>query len=1103
MRFSRHSNNSLLAQSSAVILAGSFPDIQRAPAGTVISPSSELRPRLAAADCEDEMRSRLSVGRLSVLVRRRPFYAAAGTVGIAALLALLLMPLRARLNDPLQLLQGDHRTFEARVAALAYAPLRQTRGATPGSHGRAASDGVIFDLQTRVEEDRSPENLQRLAIAELAIGQPARALALVEEAHRARPDDASILSDLAAAELAAGHVADAAEHSAMALENDPARTEAAFTWAAAMEKFSNRPAAIQAWQRYLTMDATGPWADEARQRLASLEEPRLTWAEERGLLVAGADDATIERLVAKYPYHARLRILNVLLPNWATSGDARVYALAHAMASKRAASDPYLLEAVEHAGRARNAVIPAIVQFRAGLDAYDSGEFDRAASLFVEAAGIYKSAGSPLWIVSAIYAASTEAYAGRPADALARIEVVEEWLAASGDRYPSMICDAVWLRGLLQARSGFPALALNAFRRAAAAAHRSGEIEQETAAQELVAAILEINGNPREAEEARIAALRSSDSISADRSRMFGTYADTAYAALGAGRPRVARAFTYSQMFVAEQEYDALLRSADQEKEPSRRDRIHANAREIRDRWGAESDARRALALLEIGRIDAAAQAIASARARAMAIMSPGYRDRVIADVDFATGLIEQRHGHARDAIAAFTSAIVGWERQTWRLHTAAGHLARAEAQRTAGDLRAAESDYRAGIEDMEAQRNGLEPELRVAYFERADRLFDRLIELLLEEGHDAEALTIAERRRARVLLDQVAAGDAAIPLDAEHIRGSMRSGEALVEITLLEKSAEIWLIYDGRIAHVRSPASRRTIEDAVARHLAAIDRGDEATVRREGRWFYDQLLGPLVSGLPPDTTLAIVADGALYALPFATLVTPDNRYLVEQFALSTVPSASVFLRPTPPRASESLLAVAQPQPGDMERLPGAAAEARNVAKHHSRGRYAVGTAIGPGEFLASAGSVASVHFAGHAKTDVDHPSQSALLFESVEGPAEELTAAQIAARRLPSAPLVILAACSTGRGKLRRNEGIQSLSAAFLQAGARGVVATLWDVDDAQSAKLFRSFHQQLREGARPIDALRSAQRVLLHSSDPRDRSPSLWASVVVEGTR
>jgi CHAT domain-containing protein len=1090
-----------LPEPSAVILAGSFTDIEKASAGAAAGLPSELRLSPVAADREGEMKIRLHVGRLVAFLRRHPaLHGAAWGVGIATFLVLAFVQLRARFDDPLQRLQLAHRPFEARLTGFAYAPWRATRADNSEWAGSTAVARARTDLQEALEAERSPENLRRAAAADLATGNASSARALLEEAHRLQPKDASILSDLAAAELADHRIGAAAEHSARAMELDPMHAEAAFTWAMAMEQFSNRPAAIDAWRRYLIIDPDRGWAVEARAHLDALEEPRATWAEERNALVPGADAATIRRLVAKYPYHTRLRVLNVLMPEWARRGDAQVFALMRAMAQERAARDPYLLDCVEHAASHREAVVPGILKFQEGLSAYDAGDFDRAFVSFSEAEQIYDAAHSPLAIIAAVFAASMNAYAGRTDESLARAARIETRLISANDRYPSMLGDTVWLRGLVQQRTGFPGLALENYRRAAAALHRSGETEQEIAAQQLIATALDYHGDPLDAEQVRIAALRASESISADRDRMFGAYADTTYTALRSGRPRLARAFAYAQMAVAEEQYEVIARATTGS--VAERERQLAGARELRERWGADADVRRALALLDIGRAGEAEQSIASARTRAMSIASAGYRDRVLAEIDFTTGLVAQRRNQVRASIAAFTSAIELWNRQQFRLHTASGYLARAEAYRTSGDRAAAERDYRAGIEDFEAQRDGLEPDLRVAHFERAERLFERLISLLLEAGRDADALTIAERKRARVLLDQVAAGDAAIPLDAEQIREALPKGRALLEITTLDASVESWLVFDGRITHARAAASRQEIEDAVGRQLAAIDGGDPSALRQNGRWLYDTLLASLVSALPIDTNVVVVADGVVQTLPFATLITPDDRYVIERFALPTAPSASVLLRQMPRHEYSSLLSVAEPQPGDLPRLHAAAAEAQSAAEQQPHSRYAAGAAIGPNEFLSEAGNRSCVHFAGHARTDVEHPSRSALLFESTSGPADELTASRIGSSRLQSAPLVVLAACSTGRGKLRRNEGIQSLAAAFLQAGARGVVATLWDVEDVRSAKLFRSFHLQLREGARPADALRSAQRALLRSNDPRDRSPSIWASAVVEGT-
>ena len=64
----------------------------------------------------------------------------------------------------------------------------------------------------------------------------------------------------------------------------------------------------------------------------------------------------------------------------------------------------------------------------------------------------------------------------------------------------------------------------------------------------------------------------------------------------------------------------------------------------------------------------------------------------------------------------------------------------------------------------------------------------------------------------------------------------------------------------------------------------------------------------------------------------------------------------------------------------------------------------------------------------------------------------------------------------------------------AFLEAGARHVVAGLWDVDDAATSRLMGDFYQQIAQGTSPGTALRRAKLNLLHSGSLY-RKPFFWA--------
>ncbi|MBV9497706.1 MAG: CHAT domain-containing protein [Acidobacteria bacterium] len=920
------------------------------------------------------------------------------------------------------------------------------------------------------------DQLHRLGAAELARGMTANAREHFARAASEAPTNAEILSDLAASEIALGRYLDAAEHAGLARELDPTLPAAAFNWALAMEKVANRPAAIAGWQRYLQIDAASGWAAEARQHVAQLQAPRFDWPTEKLGLVAGASAATIRRLVERYPQHARTRIQNILLPEWAESGDPALLSLMQSMAAVRAEQDPFLADVVAHAATRRLELREGFREFKAACNASEAGDGERTAAHFGEAARIFEREGSPLKDAAAIYSASAAFFAGHADSVLERMQTIEDRLHAEGDRYPSMRCEAAWTRGLVLSRNGHVYESLDAFNTAREAAHASGESEHEVSIGELIATDYETVGDAAESEDVRLAALRASDETNADAERMYVAYAEAAFAMLRNGRTRVGLAFLESQAALANAMKDAQKLS-----------------------WTA---GQRALGLLQLGRPTEADRSIDAARQQALLIKNEGTRDWTLADIEYIAARSAMAQSQPAKAIDSLTTSLRIWDRYAWRLHTANGYAARAEAHFTIGDRTAAESDYRAGIAEMEKQRATLEPTMRVAYFERSGRLFDGLIDQLIENGRNDEALTVVEQQRARGLLERLATKQTnGKPLDAATIARSVPNGVAILEIALLEKSTDLWLVRDGRIVHRRVPIGRAAIEKRVEQHLAVIHSNDATAIRNHGRWLYDQLLAPIADGLAPTDRLVIASDSTLQALPFAALVAPDGRYLVAHHTLATASSASVFLRSQGVPRSGSVLAVAEAQPEGLEPLRYVAAEASSVARNYTRGALRSGKEIAPPEFLERAGAVDLVYFAGHARTDTTRPARSALLFESGHTEPAALTAFTIGASRLASKPLVVLAACSTARGPIRRNEGTDSLASAFLQAGARGVVATLWDVRDIDGANLFHAFHRHYVTGASPAEALRAAQLELLQRGGA-DSAPSVWASASVFGT-
>jgi CHAT domain-containing protein len=149
-----------------------------------------------------------------------------------------------------------------------------------------------------------------------------------------------------------------------------------------------------------------------------------------------------------------------------------------------------------------------------------------------------------------------------------------------------------------------------------------------------------------------------------------------------------------------------------------------------------------------------------------------------------------------------------------------------------------------------------------------------------------------------------------------------------------------------------------------------------------------------------------------------------------------------------------------------------------------------------------SIGAYRDIHVATHTFLNLQYPEQSGLMLSLVDrkGRPQEgfVRVGDIYALKL-SADLIVLSSCDSGLGRDLSSEGIIGLPRAFLRAGARSVVATLWKVDDAATADFMKKFYSHFSRGETPASALRKAQLQMQRQTNWSE--PYYWAAFVIQG--
>ncbi len=256
---------------------------------------------------------------------------------------------------------------------------------------------------------------------------------------------------------------------------------------------------------------------------------------------------------------------------------------------------------------------------------------------------------------------------------------------------------------------------------------------------------------------------------------------------------------------------------------------------------------------------------------------------------------------------------------------------------------------------------------------------------------------------------------------------------------------------------------------------------------------------------------LEIVADGRISNLPFSALPGAGDRAVV--VIGSAFGAGSPVKQPARALRFLGVAGAAQAARSDTARvfpaLGSTTREARSVAAMFERSRSDPGVKLLLGNDGSSVtlakfwhAGVDVLHVATHGLADLRQPMTSLLMLPAKDagGNATYLTAGQVQEWR-GDADLVYLSACETAVGPARFADGMPGLQRAFLRAGARGVIATLWPVEDVYASQFATDFYRRYISGMPASRALAETQRAWMRpvagirATEQAHRSMTAWA--------
>jgi CHAT domain-containing protein/tetratricopeptide (TPR) repeat protein len=1024
----------------------------------------------------------------------------------------------------------EQRTIEMRLPNTRHAPMRVERGKENSHLSRPPSllEAEALVARNLALHPSDPAWISLKGRIDLLEGNEEAAITSFQRAAAIDPQSAAIKVDLASAyferaesETRAADYGMALEFLGKALAQDPNNTVALFNRAIVAERMFLYQNALEDWGRYLSLEPTGEWSQEARDRMSVIEK-RLKDRSESEPKVLGDTGSYLEWAQTVQPGANHEQndsldeiALEVATTEWLNNSDRsgrHIVSEAEAARSLKALQVLAKRLEVRHQDRWLAAMLSA-----SPSRAFHSGVSALAAAVQEDLSG------NPVPAVN-LARKATELFAASPSEpGWSRARLEEVYALHRSGKGESCAEEALKLPRRMR-KNGYAWMEGQAYLELFNCQMLVGDIagaeqallEARTLTQKFHYPILELRVAGF---EASLATQKGDKVQSWAKSRIglaeFWTTFYPAvrgyhfYSELGSEEADSGQPHT-SIMFMKEAASligTSPLRSAEAEE----RFLLATQARRVGMTDFAQSEFRHSEAIFSTLPQDPATLA---------------YR----AEAEIALAQIEGEQGRiasATDRLRSVRSSLSGLSTFSVLLgfYGTSGRIAMLNGDTTAADhnLRTAMVIAESGLASLSSETDGL------TWDHQTRQIYRDLVRLEWNQGHFESALDLWEWYRGsplriakrgatdRISLDaaKLDAGLAGPTIPQVNSRFQNFKDRTVISYAFLEDGIAIWRFDEKGLQGIFERVNPSEIKQVAARFSSECGNvnSDYQLVKQDGARLYNWLLAPIIANVDLRRTIVIEPDGLLNLLPFGALIDPSGEFFGVRYPIeiSLGVAYASLARPTR-RFTPDLRALIVsspaviPQPAfGLSPLPDALREANAIAARFPRNVRASGQTATREFVEREMGGAQIFHFAGHSLVRADHlflvlAAAANSLTVTGSGDSSLLDAERLRRNLCQKCALAVFSACSSATGGDGSLFDPSSIPRAVLTSGVPNVVASLWDVDSSTTADYMDKFYESLLATNSVPKATQKAAATI--RARKNTSHPYFWAAFVSYGT-